>query len=178
MTAVAQLAGLGASGAAGAVYNRDDWLSSWADSDGDCQNTRTEVLIIEADGPLTYGPGNCTVTAGVWNDPYTGLTFTNPADLDIDHMVPLADAHRSGGWQWTADQKHGYANDLAHPQTLIAVDDGTNSSKGDKSPDVWLPPNVPYRCTYAIEWIAVKVTWTLTVTASERATLNTVLAGC
>src|SRR5690606_28748554 len=110
-------------GLPGAAYDRDEWLPSWADADNDCQNTRHEVLIAEADGPLTYSSGGCTVTSGAWHDPYTGLTFTNPSDIDIDHMVPLADAHRSGGWKWTTATKRQYANDLTHPETLIAVDD-------------------------------------------------------
>jgi hypothetical protein len=118
------------------------------------------------------------VVAGVWNDPYTAATFTNPSDLDIDHMVPLADAHRSGGWQWSTTRKRDYANDLTYPATLIAVDDGANSSKSDRPPDQWLPPNSAYRCTYAIEWVSVKSTWTLTVTTSERGALTVILSGC
>ena len=66
---------------------------------------------------------------------------TGVVGADIDHMVPLADAHRSGGWAWSTTKKRAYANDLDHPETLIAVDDGSNSSKSDKSPDQWLPPN-------------------------------------
>ena len=159
-------------------YNRDEWLPDWADADSDCQNTRHEVLIAEADGPLTYGSGNCIVVAGTWNDPYTGSPFTLASDLDIDHMVPLADAHRSGGWTWTTAKKQAYANNLDQPETLIAVDDGSNSSKSDRSPDQWLPPNGSYRCTYVIEWVSVKVTWALTVTDAERSTLNSSLAGC
>ncbi len=159
-------------------YNRDEWLPSWADADGDCQSTRHEVLIAEADGPLTFGVGGCTVTFGLWNDPYTGGNFTNPSDLEIDHMVPLADAHRSGGWQWTTTQKRNYANDVAHTETLIAVDDGSNSSKGDRSPDQWLPPNTSYLCTYAIEWVSVKSSWSLTVTTSERGALAIILNSC
>lgn len=136
------------------------------------------MLIAEADGPLTFGVGSCTVTVGLWNDPYTGGSFTNPSDLDIDHMVPLADAHRSGGWQWTTAKKRDYANDLANTETLIAVDDGSNSSKSDRSPDQWLPSNSSYRCMYAIEWINVKTSWSLTVTTSERGALVFALNGC
>ena len=136
------------------------------------------MLIAEADGPLTYKTGNCTVTSGVWNDPNTGTTFTLPSDVDIDHMVALADAHRSGGWTWSTVKKRAYANDLDHPETLIAVDDGSNSSKSDKSPDQWLPPNGSYQCTYATEWVSVKATWSLTVTAPERAALDSLLQTC
>ena len=118
------------------------------------------------------------MTAGVWNDPYTATTLTNPSDIDIDHMVPLADAHRSGGWQWSTTRKRQYANDLDHPETLIAVDDASNSSKSDKSPDQWLPPNATYHCAYAIDWITVKTTWTLTVTNAERTALGQILQSC
>jgi hypothetical protein len=153
-------------------------LPDWADADGDCQNTRHEVLILEADGPLIFGAGACTVATGLWTDPYTAGNFTLASDLDIDHTVPLADAHRSGGWQWSTAMKRAFANDLAHPETLIAVDDATNSAKGDKTPDQWLPPNSGYRCTYAIEWVSVKSSWTLTVTTTERATLASLLKSC
>jgi hypothetical protein len=135
-------------------------------------------LIIEVDGPLTYSSSGCTVASGVWDDPYTATRFTSPSDVDIDHMVPLSDAHRSGGWQWSSTKKRLYANDLDHPETLIAVDDGSNSSKSDKSPDQWMPPNVGYHCTYAIEWVDIKATWALTVTTPERTTLTSILNTC
>jgi len=75
-------------------------------------------------------------------------------------------------------KKRTYANDLDNPETLIAVDDGSNSSKSDKSPDQWLPPNGNYPCTYAIEWTTVKATWSLTVTPTERSTLDSILRTC
>lgn len=83
-----------------------------------------------------------------------------------------------GGWQWSTTKKRAYANDLDHAETLIAVDDGSNSSKSDKSPDQWLPPNDGYRCTYAIQWVSVKFTWSLTVTTPERGTLTSILSSC
>ena len=76
--------------------------------------------------------------SGKWLDPYTGQIFTNPGDLDIDHMVPLAEAHRSGADTWTAEQREDYANDLFHTDGLIAVSASANRSKGSRDPSQWL----------------------------------------
>jgi hypothetical protein len=135
------------------------------------------VLIRDADGPIQLSANGCRVMSGLWFDPYTALTFTDPADLDIDHVVPLADAHRSGGWAWTTDRRHTFANDLTGLE-LLAVDDGTNTAKSDKSPDQWLPPNTDDRCRYATTWTSIKATWGLTITDAEQSTLRELLTAC
>ncbi len=76
-------------------YDRDLY-GGWRDADGDCQDTRQEVLIAESLVPVALDSRGCRVVSGQWLDPYTGQTFTNPSDLDIDHFIPLAEAHRSG----------------------------------------------------------------------------------
>ncbi len=69
-------------------YNRDDW-GDWLDVDGDCQDTRDEVL-----ATFNNGSSNpCDVISGVWLYPYTATQFTNSSGLDIDHIVPLSYAH-------------------------------------------------------------------------------------
>jgi hypothetical protein len=98
--------------------------------------------------------------------------------VDIDHTVALANAHRSGGWAWTTATKQDYANDLTHADALRAMDDGTNSAKGDKGPDQWKPPLTSAWCSYATEWTTIKVRWDLTVTASEYTALASMLATC
>jgi hypothetical protein len=98
--------------------------------------------------------------------------------LDVDHMVPLKNAHLSGGWAWDAATKRRYANVLADTPHLIAVTASANRSKGAKSPDQWKPPNTAYWCTYATDWVGVKTTWGLTVTRAEAEALTTMLATC
>ena len=81
------------------TYDRDDW----EDFDGDCQNTRHELLIATSEVGVTFTKASkCTVATGQWLDPYTGNTYTLASDLDIDHVIPLNFAHRHGGAVWSA----------------------------------------------------------------------------
>ena len=74
-------------------YERSDY-SHWIDADGDCQDTRTEVLTAENIGTITYlTSSSCKVVTGSWNDPFTDTTFFTASRLDVDHMVPLKEAH-------------------------------------------------------------------------------------
>ena len=159
-------------------YDRGEWRH-WADEDGDCQDARQESLIAESETSVTYtNDDRCRVASGSWAGPYTGEVFTDPGSLDIDHMVPLANAHRSGGWAWSEDKKREYANDLSYDGHLIAVKASANRSKGSKGPEGWKPPEYGYWCRYAIDWISIKNAWELTATESEAATLEQMLDTC
>ena len=149
----------------------------WIDADGDGCDTRREVLIDEAVSPPSVGSG-CSLSGGRWVSAYDGLTFTDPAKLDIDHMVPLAEAWDSGAYQWDSSRRMRFANDLDVDWALIAVSAATNRSKGDRDPAEWLPPAASFRCTYVAMWIEVKVRWRLTIDPAEQAALNDLVAAC
>ena len=159
-------------------YSRSHW-SHWSDDDGDCQNTRHEVLIAESLSTISFkGTSTCQVNTGQWYDPYAGTIVFVAGDLDVDHMVPLHNAHISGGWQWSAATKKAFANDLADADHLIAVTASANRSKGSRSPDQWKPPNQSYWCEYAKDWARIKYNWGLTATAAEYSALQSMLNTC
>ena len=159
-------------------YDRDDWGSGWSDADGDCLSTRHEVLMHEAAESVFLRDDGCLVTGGTWLAEFTGTVVSDPRDLDIDHFVPLANAHRSGAWEWSAETKRSYYNDLTDPRHLIAVTSSANRSKGSRGPDEWKPPEETYWCTYADTWVDIKIRWELSVTTGEMDALQSMLSTC
>ena len=148
-------------------YERDAW-EHWIDADSDCQDTRQEVLIAESRIPVTFAdPGRCRVASGRWRCPYTGRVFTDPSELDVDHLVPLHAAHRAGGKSWSARRRRDYANDLQDPDHLVAVGASANRSKGDKEPHRWMPEAREERCRYLDAWTQVKERWDLEMEPAE-----------
>lgn len=109
--------------------------------------------------------------------PYDGATWTAASDLDIDHLVPLAEAWDSGADGWTSTQRQNFANDLTRPQ-LIAVTDNVNQSKSDQDPAEWMPSRTAYTCTYVRAWVQVKYYYDLSVDSAEKSALTSYLASC
>jgi hypothetical protein len=157
------------------LYKRDDW-KHWSDFDGDCMNTRHEILQQQAVGSVRLSPDHCYVSSGVWNDPYSGKTFTRASDLDIDHIVPLKWASDHGGALWSPNKKERFAND---PVNLLAVDDALNQAKGARGPSEWMPPNHKFRCEYLGMWQSVlKAYPTLKMSSSEHRIFTKQLGSC
>ena len=115
---------------------------------------------------------------GSWLSWYDGQVISSASSLDIDHMVPLAEAHSSGGWQWSSSQKRNYANDLVHPEALTAVSASSNRSKGSRDPAGWKPSDSSVWCRYASDWVAVKEVWGLTADRAEIRALEEMLDTC
>ncbi|MBZ4321589.1 HNH endonuclease family protein [Streptomyces huiliensis] len=146
----------------------------WITQHGQC-NTREVVL--QRDGQDVEQDAKCAAVEGTWYSPYDGATWHDAADIDIDHVVPLAEAWRSGADKWTKADRQKYANDLTRSQ-LIAVTDRVNQAKGDKDPAKWMPSRADYACTYVRMWVTVKHDYKLTVDSAEKNKLAAVLKGC
>ncbi|WP_404825690.1 HNH endonuclease family protein [Plantactinospora soyae] len=172
-TAQSNLNALTVAAESGSGYNRD-LFPHWITISGAC-NTRETVL--RRDGSGVSVDSACYPTSGSWYSPYDGATWTNPADVDIDHIVPLAEAWRSGANSWTTSRRQSFANDLSGPQ-LIAVTDNVNQAKGDQDPSTWQPSRTAYRCTYAKMWIRTKYNWSLRLQSSEKTSLQAMLNTC
>ncbi|MGW2223332.1 HNH endonuclease family protein [Nonomuraea sp. NPDC001684] len=163
-----------------AAENREGYkrtsFKHWVDADGDGCNARQEVLIAEAIDAPEVGP-KCALAGGVWYSYYDDQIVTDAGKLDVDHLVPLAEAWDSGASTWDAAQRQAYANFLDAPEHLVAVTARSNRSKADKDPADWLPIEA-VRCRYIAEWTAVKRQWSLTVDEREKQELTSIAAEC
>jgi hypothetical protein len=162
----------------GAHYDRDDWLTDWAKS-GEC-STRETVLQQQGKGVVV--DGRCAPTAGQWFSRYDGVTVTDAGEIEIDHMVPLAEVARSGPvvngrrarpGEWPEDKRRAYANDIAG---LVAVTGSSNSSKSDSDPAKWMPDYD--KCGYVAGWLSVKTKYGLSVDQAEHDAIASVVQSC
>jgi hypothetical protein len=154
-------------------YSRD-LFPTWAAISGNC-NAREWVL--QRDGAGVTVNGACEPTSGSWFSEYDGVTISASSGVDIDHVVPLAEAWRSGASSWTTSRRGDFANDVDDPQ-LIAVSASSNRSKGDDDPSTWTPTRASYRCTYSKIWIASKYAWGLELQSTEKTALLSLLDTC
>lgn len=159
-----------------AGYDRD-LFQHWTDTDSDGCNARHEVLIAEAVVRPKIS-GSCDLFGGEWYSLYDGVITSDPSSFDIDHVVPLKEAWDSGAYQWSSSTRRAFANDLAIPESLIAVTASSNRSKSDRDPSQWLPSNREYLCEYTRAWLLVKTRWQLTIDSAEALALGTLVSNC
>ena len=162
----------------GAGYVRS-LFEHWRDIDGDGCDSREQVLKRDSVTLPQVDPYKCKVVAGDWVSPYDGVRWSNPTDIDIDHVVALKEAWDSGAWAWSSATRKAYANDTSDRRTLLAVTDSVNQQKSDKDPSNWVPPLKSYLCTYLGNWISVKARWNLSMDQSEWGRIKNLLgASC
>lgn len=166
-------------------YSRDAFMKSWASQGWNAEfgcrmDTRDLVLINAAkfaEGRIEISvnkSGGCTVVSLDYFDSYTGKMLDNVAgrSVDVDHVVSLADAWRSGADKWTAERRKEFANDLRNLRAANAHD---NRSKGDSDLTEWMP--LQGRCEYAKQYESVKAIYGLTITAAQHAATLTACNG-
>jgi len=161
-------------------YNRAKDFGTWMHQDpsNPCYDTR-EMILAREDDPkvsVTYNKSGCTISSGLWHDPYSGADFTSAGDLQIDHVVPLANAYYAGAYAWSGPIRCNYANFIANDFHLRAVKGHENTSKSDKGPDQYLPPNKADLCDYVSSWMKIKMIWELTTTQAEANAIVKVLS--
>lgn len=153
------------------TYDRDLFGGAWT-SRGGC-DTRCQVLARDRRDDL---PG---LPHGGWLSTYDGYTTDDPTELDIDHVVPLAEAWRSGAAAWDGNRRIAFANDVTDG-ALVAVTAATNRAKGDRDPAGWQPPRTAAWCDYVAGWTTTKLRWGLHADEAEVRALTNMAAsqGC
>ncbi len=178
----AQLAALAVKGRAPRTgYEREEFGQAWADTDRNGCDTRNDVLARDL-VDITTKPGTeeCVVLTGTLHDVYTGTTIgfergPRSSEVQVDHVVALADAWQKGAQQWSDERRREFAND---PANLQAVEGRANQQKGAGDAATWLPPEKGYRCVYALRQVAVKHAYGLWVTRAERDALAREIDRC
>jgi hypothetical protein len=182
-TALAALAAIKVAPAAPmAGYSRSQFGNGWVDIDHNGCDTRNDILARDLAGIVTKPETrNCVVLSGSLIDPYSGAAIsfqrgqTTSEAVQIDHVVSLADAWRTGAQDWTTEQRTKFANDVIE---LLAVSGPLNDAKGDGDAATWLPPNSATRCNYVARQVAIKATYGLWMTPAEKDASATVLSNC
>jgi hypothetical protein len=143
----------------------------WVNVSGNCT---ARQYVLHRDGVNVVTGSNCQPTSGNWQSDFDGVWTSTVSNATVDHVVALKEAWESGAHAWTTTQRRNFANDVHSPQLWIATA-SVNSSKGDRDPAQWIPPNVSVRCDYAKAWINVKYRYGLSVDSAEKSALQSQL---
>ena len=169
-------------------YRRAAFGDSWTDDNpapgghNGC-DTRNDILERDLVDKTYVSIKRCptAVATGTLHDPYTNATVAFVrgnqigASVQIDHIVPLALAWDLGARDWPEDMRLRFAND---PANLLAVGGQANQDKGDSEPALWMPPNMAFRCQYAVQFVAVLRGYGLSVDAPSAGVLREAASTC
>lgn len=168
------------SGASACVFGR-----AWSDTtdaprSGNGCSTRHDVLARDLHGAETDPGDGCTVSGGVLVDPFSGrvldLRGSGVSGVHVDHVFALSAAWDLGAWEWDADRRAAFANDV--DRNLVAVDGAVNTRKGDSTPSEWLPPDPTRHCFYAARYLTAAVAYGLPVTGADHEALAGAVDRC
>ncbi|AWB83810.1 HNH endonuclease family protein [Corynebacterium liangguodongii] len=151
-------------------YERDAFGPGWAPAPGGC-DTRSALMA------AAFGAASCgrreTLSASPITDPYTGSPL-DPAEVEIDHVYPLAAAWDLGAHAWSADKRVAFAND---PRNLVVTSAKANREKSDHLPSEWLPPRRRAHCPYARQLVAVAQAYGLALPRADARAARRACAG-
>lgn len=154
-------------------YKRIYFGDGWQKLPGECRNTRQHVLARDSSVPVG---DTCRVHRGRWHSWYDDRTWTESHQVQIDHLVPLAEAWDSGAHLWDKSTRVAYANDLGDPRTLVVTTGEVNDDKGSDDPTWWIAPADP--CRYVADWVAVKLRWGMSADTRELNAIKAVVPTC
>lgn len=167
-------------------YKRSLYGTAWTDNvdvlygHNGCR-TREDILKRDLIAVEMRDGSDCIVERGILFDPYTAEVVhfvrgqRTSAEVQIDHVVALADSWQKGAQQWDFQKRANFAND---PRNLIAVSGYVNQQKGAGDTATWLPPNKAYRCEYVTRQVEVKRLYGLWVTQAEQDAMVRELSKC
>src|SRR5699024_7277094 len=115
----------------------------WSVVDSPCT---ARQVVLERDGHDVVTDDNCQPTAGSWWSAFDDeWVHDDPADISVDHFVPLSEALKTGAADWTTDERDDFANDVTSSQLWLATP-SSNSVKVDKDHSEWMTSNrdVPF----------------------------------
>jgi hypothetical protein len=147
-------------------YSRENF-EHWLDIDGAGCTTRHRVLAAQATAlqPRNH-PLDCRVVEGEWELLFNGGRHIGSAsEIDVDHVVALAEAWDSGAAEWDATQRRTFAND---PLNLIVASRQVNQDKADLDAGEWTPSDSRARCLTATKITLTKWRYRLTIDEAER----------
>jgi len=159
-------------------YSREAFGVPWSDTNDNGCDTRNDILRRDLTNTLV---DDCIVMSGSLEDPYSGdrIRFVRgpvtSLDVQIDHVVPLANAWQTGASYWPAAKRERFANDR---RNLLAVRGDLNLQKSDGDAATWLPPRKAFRCEYVAIQVLTKQRYELWVTPAEKAAMQRILDRC
>jgi hypothetical protein len=151
-----------------AKYDRSRF-GGWLDADGDCLDTRDEILAMASSAEVEFDESGCRVIGGYWVDVYSGAPISDPSSIDIDHLVSLRHAWEGGASSWSDEEMASFANDF---ENLIITSSSLNRSKKNSSPLEWLPPNDEFQCDFVERFIIVSGEYEITMPPDEEGGLQ------